>query len=45
MVILEITIRTREELEELEIEEINKTKELRLNPYWLLYLCENKLNY
>ena len=45
MVILEITIRTREELEELEIEEINKTKELRLNLYWLLYLCENKLNY
>ena len=45
MVILEITIRTREELEELEVEEINKTKELILNLYWLLYLCENKPNY
>ena len=33
MVILEIRISTREELEELEIEEINKTKEVRLNPY------------
>ena len=36
MVILEKWIRTRAELEELEIERINKIKELRLSPYCLL---------
>ena len=33
MVILDIRIRTKAELEELETERINKTKELKLNPY------------
>ena len=35
MVILEIRIRTSEELEELEIERTNKIKKLKWSPYWL----------